>query len=420
MGTAPELTAEELEAMNEHANTATWWGPLTEVKADYGNGIYIYFKYVWYLMLFNAVLSVPALVTFIGAAGSGLDDSTYSGLGLLAISAFPDSVTGLWYAMTSIGALLALASPFVYRWYQSRIEAAWKGAERTEETAEGEDIIEENRDATSSERRSRRTVSMMVFLVILVGQGILTYYLQLALVSASSSVVALALSGMLAILNMVWKKISKTLTKYETHRTKREYTEWDTSKVFILKIGSVLSLYITKSLLGADRADSSDCLPADVDCGCPLEDQGQQFFFLIITEIVVGNIMELGVPILRVWFRTRKSLTSGGGDEDDKDNFDLADEFTELFYRQFIVLLGMVVFPLMAPLGAASLALEYALDKYRLLHFCKKPLVKPDPVRSRLILGCQLAVSVIVLLSYPNGVVFIFSGLNLGDCRFLN
>ncbi len=404
----------------EHANTATWWGPLTEVKTDYGNGIYIYFKYLWYLFLFNVVLSVPALITFIGAAASGLDDSTYSGLGLLVIASFPSEVKGLWYAMTSIGALLALASPFVYRWYQARIEAAWRGADRIEETVEGEDIIEENRDATSGERRTRRTVSMLVFTVILVGQGILTYYLQLALVSAGSAVVALALSGMLAILNMVWKKISKFLTKYETHRTKREYTEWDTSKVFILKIGSVLSLYVTKSLLGADRADSSDCTAADVDCGCPLEDQGQQFFYLIITEIVVGNLVELGIPILRVWFRSRKALTSGGGDEDLKENFDLADEFTELFYRQFIILLGMVVFPLMALLGAVSLALEMALDKFRLLYFCKKPLVKPDPVRSRLILGCQLAVSVIVLLSYPNGVVFIFSGLNLGDCRFIN
>jgi len=405
--------------MNEHANTATWWGPLTEVKTDYGNGIFIYFKYVWYLMIFNAVLSVPAMITFIGAAATGLDDSTYSGLGLLAISAFPAEVQGLWYAMTSIGVLLALGSPFVYRWYQSRIEAAWQGAERTEETVQGADIIEENRDATSSERRTRRTVSMLVFLVILVGQGILTYYLQLALVSAGSATVALALSGMLSILNMVWKKISKSLTRYETHRTKREYTEWDTSKVFILKIGSVLSLYITKSLVGVDRTDSSNCTPLDVDCGCPLEDQGQQFFFLILTEIVIGNIVELGIPIMRVWLRSRKSLTSGGGDEDLKDNFDLADEFTELFYRQFIIILGMVVFPLMAPLGAVSLALEYALDKYRLLHFCKKPLVKPDPVRSRLILGCQLAVAVIVLLSYPNGVVFVFSGLNLGDCRFL-
>lgn len=390
------------------------------MKTDYGVGIYLYFQWVWYLVMFNAVLCVPAIVTQIAGASEGLDTNTYPGLGSLFLGAFPASVRTLWYAMTSIGAVLGLASPWVYRWYQGRIESAWKGADRVEELTEGEDIIEENRDVTSSERRRRRTVTVLSFLAILVVQGILTYYLQLALVNASGATVGQVLSATLAILNMVWKKVSKFMTKYEKHRTMREYTEWDTSKVFVLKIGSVLALYITKSLVGADSVDADTCrndLNA-VDCGCPLEQMGQQFFWLIIIELVIGNITELGIPALRVWFRSRKSASSGKGDEDLKEKFDLAEEFTELFYRQFVILLGTTVFPLVTVLGLVSLYLEFWLDKLRLLKYCTKPLIKPDPVRTQLVFGCNLAVAVIFLFSYPNGMVMIFAGLNMGDCSF--
>jgi hypothetical protein len=315
---------------------------------------------------------------------------------------------------------MALSSPFVYRWFQGRIESAWKGEDRVEEVTQGEDILEENRDVTSTQRRTRRTTTVTAFIVILVLQGIITYYLQLALVNASGAITGLVLSATLAILNMVWKKVSKAMTKYEKHRTLREYTEWDTSKVFILKIGSVLALYITKSLVGADRVVDEACATdlSRADCSCPLEQMGQQFFWLIIMELVIGNLVELGLPALKVWRRQSKGASSGGGDEDLKEKFDLAEEFTELFYRQFVILLGTTVFPAITLLGLASLILEFWLDKLRLLKFCTKPLVKPDPVRTQLVFGCNLAVALLFLVSYPNGLGFIFAGFGMEDCKF--
>jgi hypothetical protein len=44
--------------------------------------------------------------------------------------------------------------------------------------------------------------------------------------------------------------------------------------------------------------------------------------------------------------------------------FDIAKEYMELFYKQFIICLGMTVFPLITLLGMLSYILEYMLDRY--------------------------------------------------------
>ena len=41
-------------------------------------------------------------------------------------------------------------------------------------------------------------------------------------------------------------------------------------------------------------------------------------------------------------------------------DFDLADEYVEVFYRQFIIILGMTVFPAITALGAVAYIIEYA------------------------------------------------------------
>ena len=39
-------------------------------------------------------------------------------------------------------------------------------------------------------------------------------------------------------------------------------------------------------------------------------------------------------------------------------DFDLADEYVEVFYRQFIIILGMTVFPAITALGAVAYIIE--------------------------------------------------------------
>lgn len=61
--------------------------------------------------------------------------------------------------------------------------------------------------------------------------------------------------------------------------------------------------------------------------------------------------LEIAFPMLTVRARQTFGWKTGRGDHAQKQQFDLAMEFVELFYRQFVILLGMSVFPLITVFG---------------------------------------------------------------------
>lgn len=90
----------------------------------------------------------------------------------------------------------------------------------------------------------------------------------------------------------------------------------------------------------------------------------------------------------------------------------------QVLYRQFVVLLGMIVFPFLTFIAAGAFVLEYWLDKTRLVYICQKPTFKEEPLRGGLIFFCFVLISLVTIVSYPNGMAFIFAGLNLDQCQF--
>lgn len=415
-GAPAENLDDAREAALEHANTASCCGSLEAVKHDYGRGIWMYFKYIQYLTGLNAVMAVPALVTFVAAAPN-LDTQSYSGLSLLFIDAYPTSVRPLWIAMTVLLAVFGFGLGPGYNKFQQKLTAAWRGENRMEEIAYNDDDIIENRAVTAAQRRRRQHISIGVFVLVLVLQGVLTYYLQLALSAANSQVTGLILAVLFRGLNLLWKQLSKWMTVFERHRTKRSYTEWDTFKVFTLKLANVLVLYVTKEIIRVQKLHDDSDVSRQVRCG--VDAQAYQFFYFILMDITIGNLSEIVMPFLNMMRRKAKSKDSGTGSEADKQVFDLAEEFTEVLYRQFVVLLGAQVFPLITIMAVVSFALEFWLDKMRLIYICRKSLIKPDPVRPKLMLYCHVVIALAAILSWPNGMAFIFARLGRdSSCNF--
>jgi len=98
------------------------------------------------------------------------------------------------------------------------------------------------------------------------------WLLNRALVEVSSdSVTAIALSALLAVSNVVWKSVVRFLTSIEVHATRTSEIEWDSGKVFFVRIFNLLSLYLVKQLTGQDDVDEGQCTGiVDNDCRCPL------------------------------------------------------------------------------------------------------------------------------------------------------
>eukprot|EP01138_Halocafeteria_seosinensis_P016352 gb/GECG01016683.1/.p1 GENE.gb/GECG01016683.1/~~gb/GECG01016683.1/.p1 ORF type:complete len:517 (+),score=62.36 gb/GECG01016683.1/:1-1551(+) len=414
-----ELEGEDFEAALEHANLSNVWSPLSLIRKEYGAGVYVYFKYINYLVGINLAIGLFGLIFYIVAASKGLSTDTYSGLDLLFLGAAPHSAKTAWYGLISVSMLGAFLAAPIYQRYQRYITEQWKEEEHIDPN---EDVIEENLNYTERQRRIRRSVSLLLFLVIVVIQGLITYGIHSALSDSDSEIAAQILGAMVTLMKSFWKFLSKFMTKYEKHRRKTRYIEYDTGKVFFMRMANVLSVYLTKFLTEQSVIDEGQtCEDANeaADCDCPLAAMGQQFFWILIFEMSGANLIQVVIPWIMLKYNERNSLTSGQGDEANKQEFDLPDEFTEVLYRQFIIYLGTIVFPLLPLLGVASYILEYWVDKYRLIYLSQKQLSRPHPVRAKLLFFFHIFAAAAALFSFPNGLVFLFSGIDLrNNCRF--
>ncbi|CAE7936746.1 unnamed protein product, partial [Symbiodinium sp. KB8] len=226
------------EAALEHVSQARWCGPLDEIKKDYGYGIFMYFRFMQLLLVFNIVLSIPSLVLF---AASATDlNPEYDGISRSFLGAYPSDRRWLWYLTSCLVFVGFIAFIFTYRAYHKKHTSNWRGEERTEEIDATLDIIEENDKLTHSARKRRRIISFIIFCLIVVAQGVVVYFLHLGLANQSDQILATVVAFTVTFLNIVWKKVSRVMTLFEKHRRMTRAKEWDVGKVFYLKITNVL------------------------------------------------------------------------------------------------------------------------------------------------------------------------------------
>lgn len=285
-----------------------------------------------------ASLTTPALIGFFGSL-SDMDNAQDS-VAHLFISSYPSEVRWLWYGTTGVMGFTAFCVGPMYRAYQRRISSKWKGEDREEEIERTDEAqLTDKHGAvihvSQSQRRRRQFISFIVFVLVIGGQGVLTFYLHQALAEQSDERVSLIIAVVVAGLNLFWKKFSKLMTNFERHATVTRHREADVIKVFLLKLSNVMLVYIVKSISGQDKETEQKCLdnasPAEQQsCKCPLNGMGYQFFWFIVVDLTLSNFLELLLPWLKMQVLQRRKLKSKQGDKATKQVFDLSDEYVEV------------------------------------------------------------------------------------------
>jgi hypothetical protein len=396
-------------AQNEHvrANMSVFAGK-DDIIQRYGIGIWLYFDFIKFLALMNLIMFGIGLINWVPhmlERRSPLDPGEEvpleeTDLDFLFASSYRRSMSRYYFPTTALGIVFGFCiGPLYYlrvrRFYAARAEVEHK---RDEFAGTDVDIIRANVHYSPSQRSRRVLGSYLLFALSLAISGSFTFLITKAFSGSSASLTSFLASLVVSLSNYAWKRVCVRLTEAERHATWSRFRKHATVKFFGFKMLNMLVLYVAKELAGGvlDTREATSV--------CVLAETGNQFFFLLLLDVTLFNIVEVVAPLIAMRLKGGK----GKGDDEARPEFDLSEEFLELLYRHTIVLLGMGSFPIIAGFGMVANMLEYRVDLFRLTRICQKPKVQRHSLK-RFIVFFLFVTSVAALASWPNGTAWVLS-----------
>ena len=417
-----ERTSSLVQQWNEWKPDFSFRG-WSEIESFYGIGIRVYFDFLVHLLVLNAILAVFPFIGFLVHLGLDAQVSSFVDfVNLFFASNYSPKLYFPWIGLNSANYLLAGGFPVVY-WFLVRWTYSRRGVLDLEENLgdplSRDETIVENLSISSRSRAFRILASYLIFASMVAASGLVSSAFttldtlideqyQVAVTFWGSLAVSFAISVLATFTGSVWQKLCYTLTNFERHNT---WTSWRKHNLFKYVVFKLVLIYVIVNI----RIFFS--------IQCPIRELGEQYLVQLVLDIIVGNIGEIVVPVLQSkitqWWNPEKALR-----EDNRPEFDVAEEYLELIYRQYVIYCGMTSFPFMPALGALASFIEFYVDKYRLYKICQKPPLIVGSTKT-LVAGFLGAACALSLVNWGSGIgmmtgFFWCNNLNGTDCEQCN
>eukprot|EP01118_Nematostelium_gracile_P012993 TRINITY_DN4839_c0_g1_i1.p1 TRINITY_DN4839_c0_g1~~TRINITY_DN4839_c0_g1_i1.p1 ORF type:complete len:470 (-),score=109.70 TRINITY_DN4839_c0_g1_i1:77-1486(-) len=412
------------EAANEHAREKlSLFISMEEIQRRFGIGTRLYFNFLKFMCITDLILGLVAIIPFIISVVRR-NDGRFTAEDLF-ISSFTSEDYVPWLVVNIILIVIWFSFSPIYWIYIKSVLARDAIPDHDNLFAlsgEEVDVIQENKHFTSSQRFLRRFGTYAIFVILICISGGVTYGIQRAGNPYAAKVlnpINWVITASVTIVNLFFQKFCVVLVNMEKHKTWSQFRKHHTIKLLSFKIINVCAMYVALNF-----AFASD------ETACIFKSSGSKFVTLMILDVTLMNFIELATPVVNrmlftyIPFLKNKRMR---GDEEMRPDFDVAEDYLELFYRQFVVYLGVSVFPFLPFFGLFNNIVEYWIDKVRLLRICKKP--KPiDLTLKRWLVIWLGIVGVAALVSWPQGAAWILSSRNrdvienksFACCRLLN
>eukprot|EP00727_Mastigamoeba_balamuthi_P002553 m51a1_g12295 hypothetical protein (619) ;mRNA; f:318779-321401 len=320
----------------------------SDVLERYGNGIVLYFHFLNFVIKTNVWLFFLSLISF--APHVVIDVVLEAGWNTMSSSS-NDIVDMILSNIQGGRKLFYLSS------YSERLFSAW--------------FISVILAALSA-----LFIGYFLFLVMLAVSAACTMvWTILEMTFLSSRIASLGLAIFIFVVRIIWGLIVLKLTNLEKHRSWGSFKKHMLMKTYLFKVFNLLIVYVCRWLVprydivhtffSTIHIDKSPDVVIEDRCG--LVALGDQFLMFLAVDLIVSNIIELVLPPLKA------ALSASKGTTPEKPEFDLAEEYLEIIYRQFMIYLAFPYFPMITLLGVFGNLLEVVIDRYRLFRVCKKP-----------------------------------------------
>jgi len=163
-----------------------------------------------------------------------------------------------------------------------------------------------------------------------------------------------------------------------------------------------VAVYINRYLI----SPKGDCVIASI---------GDQFLLLLISDFTVGNILDMLASYVMYKIAMIRGPKGKGSNESVKPDFDVAEEYLRLLYRQFVVCLGMPIFPWLPLLGIICHIVDYKVSKYILLNYCQQTYHLRGSMK-KFLTFYLFCTAILAGASFPFGAAWILTNYTFSRC----
>lgn len=365
---------------------------LDQIERCYGVGIRLYFIFLKFVIGWNALIAVVGIISWAIATSQ----SQLNGWTTLFVSNYVDSTYTNWFATNVLIFCGWFLFGVVYWIWEKFAFVEKKGA------ATNDDQITENQHHTT-----RYVLGVLLTLCYLVGCCAVFYGLLVAqkYVSDDGSndainlVMGIPVSLSFVLSTTVWDILSYKVTYFERCKTWSHFRMSQALKLIIFKVCAATVMYTLVPFVLTTTTTS-----------CILQSSATNYFIVLtIDTFIVMVFVKMLAPIIIRRITGRKELPE----------FNVSDHLLQLIYRQFIIYIGFIIFPLIGILGLVAIILQFIIDRIELLRLCQDPQIIRDHIGNFLLAFCLIS-AMAAFVTYPNGALWMLFLPNLLPANFRN
>jgi len=328
-----------------------------------------------------------------------------------------------WFTTVVFVALLSLWIPIINYFYFEYHKPDKRYKREVDPSVEN---IKENENVSRSEYMFRLTFSAIIYVICLAiaigitfGMTVLQYNL------AASLIFSLIISVVNVVVGIIFTFAADFLTTFERHWTHANAKSSYLFKLvifrelnfFMILFSKYLVYVVLKDKLKFDwhipkmfwdsTEESMEALLIDMKCG--INDTGDQVLIFMVVDLVVSNALELFSPMCIAFVKQYIFKMTSIKSIDYYGDFDIATEYFELIYRQFILYISFPFMPILSFLCTLINGIEILIDRLRLFRFCKVP--KPINTDIHKTVSFYLIVTaVLAFFAFPRGTLYTLTG----------
>eukprot|EP01061_Rhynchopus_euleeides_P007790 TRINITY_DN16840_c0_g1_i1.p1 TRINITY_DN16840_c0_g1~~TRINITY_DN16840_c0_g1_i1.p1 ORF type:complete len:552 (+),score=235.34 TRINITY_DN16840_c0_g1_i1:70-1656(+) len=221
---------------------------------------------------------------------------------------------------------------------------------------------------------------------------------------SSNTTFALSIAILVQILNSAYFTVGYMTTFAMPVQTWTGFSQIYAAKLILFRVSQNIAVFAAKRYKTV----------------CAYYTIGEQFFFILLIDLTLGNVLEVIGP----WFVSKAkfflhqhtSLLVGSTKMDLDPQFHISVEYLELFGRMYVLLMAVIVFPFASVLTILGLAIDYWLDKWRLMRLAAVQQSRLEGKQKSNVAGMLFLAALFAFLTPVAGTLWVLIGVTADAC----